>query len=178
MKEGLLHLDELLSSTPLNTHIMHTLSILYFWCLTQAEEVFRGGMDMPPPAEGDDDYDLRGSMGMQFALTAVIKGIASLSNDQLDVCQQRLWEVPSPPAPPIPPSLIPSLSSFGVFLWCIPLCPAFYLVLHLFSALPCLAFLYFLPPFPSFVLFHPTLIHIHKHAQSYAHTHKRKHMRL
>ena len=36
--------------------------------------------------------DLRGAFALQLALVSVIKGAASLANDQLDECLQRLWE--------------------------------------------------------------------------------------
>jgi hypothetical protein len=38
------------------------------------------------------EHDLRGAFALQYALTEVIKGLASLSNDQLDECLSRMWE--------------------------------------------------------------------------------------
>jgi hypothetical protein len=39
------------------------------------------------------EYDLRGAFALCHALTSVIKGVASLANDQLDECLQRCWQV-------------------------------------------------------------------------------------
>mmetsp|Transcript_8809 Transcript_8809/g.16447 ORF Transcript_8809/g.16447 Transcript_8809/m.16447 type:complete len:722 (+) Transcript_8809:287-2452(+) len=58
-----------------------------------AETVFHNGMNNV--REGDDKVeglrDLRGAFALQYALVSVIKGVASLANDQLDECLQRLW---------------------------------------------------------------------------------------
>ena len=47
-------------------------------------------------AECSADYDLRGAFALCHALTSVIKGVASLANDQLDECLQRCWRVRAP----------------------------------------------------------------------------------
>ena len=47
-------------------------------------------------AECSADYDLRGAFALCHALTSVIKGVASLANDQLDECLQRCWRVHAP----------------------------------------------------------------------------------
>jgi len=58
--------------------------------LDEAEVVFRRGMEGGELLEGD--RDVRGSFGLQYAMASVIKGIASLSDDQLDECRERLFE--------------------------------------------------------------------------------------
>ena len=82
---------------------------------TGAEKLFREGMgvdgDKPAPAVsiGDDDSnddepagtveddslearDVRGAFALQYAIVGLMKGVASLANDQLDECLARLWE--------------------------------------------------------------------------------------
>ncbi|GBG30334.1 Tetratricopeptide repeat protein 39C [Hondaea fermentalgiana] len=59
-----------------------------------AESVFSSGMRNERPAEilkQEGVRDLRGAFALQYALVSVIKGVASLANDQLDECLQRLW---------------------------------------------------------------------------------------
>ena len=70
----------------------------------EAEEVYLAGMKENEEAHsGDNDgqvinvagaveHDLRGAFALQYALTEVIKGLASLSDDQLDECLKRMWE--------------------------------------------------------------------------------------
>merc|ERR1712083_459085 len=70
--------------------------IAHVFCndLEKAELVFKKGMNQPALASHrmmQGDHDLRGSFALQWALVAVIRGISSLANDQLDECLTRLW---------------------------------------------------------------------------------------
>lgn len=60
-----------------------------------AESVFSSGMrnkrDSALLKKFKNARDLRGAFALQYALVSVIKGVASLANDQLDECLQRLW---------------------------------------------------------------------------------------
>jgi len=57
-----------------------------------AESVFLNGMRLTR-GEGSNvgRRDMRGAFALQYALVSVIKGVASLANDQLDECLKRLW---------------------------------------------------------------------------------------
>jgi hypothetical protein len=57
----------------------------------EAETIFLKGMD-DDSGRKSDEHDLRGAFGLNYGLAAVIRGISTLSNDQLDECQERMWE--------------------------------------------------------------------------------------
>ena len=78
-----------------------------------AETLFKEGMGVEAPAApvaiGDDENeedndaaeeendslearDVRGAFALQYAIVGLMKGVASLANDQLDECLARLWE--------------------------------------------------------------------------------------
>jgi len=59
-----------------------------------AEKTFQIGMRVrhKEADENPDVRDLRGAFALQYALVSVIKGVASLADDQLDECLVRLWE--------------------------------------------------------------------------------------
>ena len=49
----------------------------------------------PKPTDAESDqgqtqYDLRGAFALNYALASVIRGVASMANDQLDECMARL----------------------------------------------------------------------------------------
>eukprot|EP00656_Telonema_subtile_P041359 TRINITY_DN4648_c0_g1_i2.p1 TRINITY_DN4648_c0_g1~~TRINITY_DN4648_c0_g1_i2.p1 ORF type:complete len:432 (+),score=122.71 TRINITY_DN4648_c0_g1_i2:130-1425(+) len=54
-----------------------------------AEASFQAGMNLTVIPEQRDN---RGAFALQYALVSVIKGVASLANDQLDECLERLWK--------------------------------------------------------------------------------------
>lgn len=78
----------------------------------KAEQVFRAGMggtgvnassgagqeenDEDEPDQGVSDdlaaRDVRGAFALNYAMVHLLRGVASLSNDQLDECLSRLWE--------------------------------------------------------------------------------------
>ena len=68
-------------------------SLLFSGRLEEAEAVFATGMEQALAADAvEGEHDLRGAFALNFALAAVIKGVASMENDQLDECRARLLE--------------------------------------------------------------------------------------
>ena len=78
---------------------------------TGAEILFKRGFESgaPPVDIADDDAaeddegsftptdnlearDMRGAFALQYAIVSLMRGVASLANDQLDECAARLWE--------------------------------------------------------------------------------------
>jgi len=75
-----------------------------------AEDLFKNGMaadddvddgesaggeaDAPSPESSPDDsgIDLRGAFALQYAIVGLLRGVASMEDDQLDDCLARLWE--------------------------------------------------------------------------------------
>mmetsp|Transcript_10802 Transcript_10802/g.16587 ORF Transcript_10802/g.16587 Transcript_10802/m.16587 type:complete len:692 (+) Transcript_10802:183-2258(+) len=71
-----------------------------------AEALFRKGMlygtviddeaevkkDDASSEDATDKIDLRGAFGLQFAIVGLLRGVASMEDDQLDECLSRLWE--------------------------------------------------------------------------------------
>jgi len=58
--------------------------------LTEAETALREGME-DEQALLSGERDIRAGFALQYALAAVTRGVASLSNDQLSECLERLW---------------------------------------------------------------------------------------
>ena len=46
----------------------------------------------PPTVDSIEARDVRGAFALQFAVVGLMRGVASLANDQLDECLTRLWE--------------------------------------------------------------------------------------
>eukprot|EP01052_Picozoa_sp_SAG31_P019704 SAG31_NODE_1448_length_8310_cov_6.709171_7_plen_160_part_00 len=68
---------------------------LFLGNLETAEAIFCTGMQQAGDAvdqAGQGEHDLRGAFALNFALAAVIRGVLSMENDQLDECRERLLE--------------------------------------------------------------------------------------
>mmetsp|Transcript_24103 Transcript_24103/g.54954 ORF Transcript_24103/g.54954 Transcript_24103/m.54954 type:complete len:639 (+) Transcript_24103:80-1996(+) len=61
--------------------------------LEESAAVFEKGMarDLDTDPLVDEEYDLRGSFGLMNSLAALLHGLASLADDQLRECQDRVW---------------------------------------------------------------------------------------
>eukprot|EP00565_Helicotheca_tamesis_P005358 CAMPEP_0185735250 /NCGR_PEP_ID=MMETSP1171-20130828/24688_1 /TAXON_ID=374046 /ORGANISM="Helicotheca tamensis, Strain CCMP826" /LENGTH=693 /DNA_ID=CAMNT_0028405473 /DNA_START=3 /DNA_END=2084 /DNA_ORIENTATION=+ len=69
-----------------------------------AENLFREGMEHGTVKNDNDDttntpkeedgtkIDLRGAFAVQFAIVGLLRGVASMEDDQLDECLSRLWK--------------------------------------------------------------------------------------
>ena len=44
------------------------------------------------PTDNLEARDMRGAFALQYAIVSLMRGVASLANDQLDECAARLWE--------------------------------------------------------------------------------------
>eukprot|EP00947_MAST-08B_sp_MAST-8B-sp1_P000601 g601.t1 len=71
----------------------HGTSLLFVNKYADAEEVFKKGMEWSDgrARSKPGERDLRSAFALEWALVSVVKGMASLSNDQLDECLARLW---------------------------------------------------------------------------------------
>lgn len=60
---------------------------------TVSQRVHRLGVDQALHTDAvKGEHDLRGAFALNFALAAVIRGVLSMENDQLDECRERLIE--------------------------------------------------------------------------------------
>jgi hypothetical protein len=71
----------------------HGTTLLFQSRLADAEAVFADGMQETLTSDAvPGEHDLRGAFALNYALSSVIKGVASMENDQLDECRERLIE--------------------------------------------------------------------------------------
>jgi hypothetical protein len=71
---------------------MHTgIRMLFMNQFEESEAAFLRGIQEEPSASdrAPGEHDLRGAYALQYALTSVIKGVASMEDDQLDECRER-----------------------------------------------------------------------------------------
>lgn len=59
------------------------------------EEEGEESVDRSDALLGDSSIDLRGAFALQYAIVGLLRGVASMENDQLDECLVRLWDADS-----------------------------------------------------------------------------------
>ena len=108
-------------------HMRKGTSAIFTNQLGEAEEILSSGCEHEEGYELlEGERDLRGAFALQRALATVIRGVASLSDDQLDECRERLFEADKLVADSTDPHWVGKNVVRGVTTTFLSLCPALY----------------------------------------------------
>lgn len=68
--------------------------LLFSNALVDAEDTFEKGIEEPRSADvlAEGEHDLRAEFAFNWALASMIRGIASLADNQFDECLSRIWQ--------------------------------------------------------------------------------------